>query len=469
MAAILYLDIDDEITTAAARIRGSVDPEGRARRAAGLSDRDVADELPTPRPRGARAESGPVDRGRRPGREGDRRFGRPAGLRLRRRVRGLDRAAGPQPPRPPPVEPAVTETRPGPSPAVVAGLAGAGLAAGPTGTPPSPTDGSPTAEEAIAPAGPVPPRRRRRGGSAGDDRPVAEAGTAAALVTEPIAAATGGASAVAGEGPMVEPPATEPRARSRAAALPVVPAARSGRGLSRWVVAGLIAVVALLAIAIAGYLVLPSATVVVTPSPVPVGPVDFVVRADPDATTVDAAGGVVPATRLSKEFTASGEFPVDRQAGRHHQGDRDPALDELRSDPRADDRRRDDRPHLERGRLRHRRESLPAGRHHQLRPEPHLPVARRAGDRGQGRSGGQRRRRCGEGRAWKPELRGRQGHEPGRDGRRDPRGVHPGVPEGRDRGAGQPDQGPQRPVRGLAGRPRGAAAQGRPSSPRPAS
>ncbi len=308
MAAILYLDIDDEITTAAARIRGSVDPKvalvvppGSRIATSRMNFRLLAREA-LERNRGLSiVAADPAARA----------IAGSAGLPVFASVAEFEASIAPPPPAaaPPPVEPAVTETRPGPSPAVVAGLAGAGLAAGPTGTPPSPTDGSPTAEEAIAPAGPVPPRRRRRGGSAGDDRPVAEAGTADALVTEPIAAATGGASAVAGEGPMVEPPATEPRARSRAAALPVVPAARAARGVSRWVVAGLIAVVALLAIAIAGYLVLPSATVVVTPSPVPVGPVDFVVRADPDATTVDAAGGVVPATRLSKEFTASGEFP----------------------------------------------------------------------------------------------------------------------------------------------------------------
>ena len=47
-----------------------------------------------------------------------------------------------------------------------------------------------------------------------------------------------------------------------------------------------------------------------TPVAAPIGPVTFTVRADPDATTVDATGGVIPATRLSLDFTASGEYPA---------------------------------------------------------------------------------------------------------------------------------------------------------------
>ena len=66
--------------------------------------------------------------------------------------------------------------------------------------------------------------------------------------------------------------------------------------------------VVVLILAVVGYVVLPQATVVVTPVAAPIGPVSFVVRADPDATSVDAVGGVIPATRLSLDFTASGEF-----------------------------------------------------------------------------------------------------------------------------------------------------------------
>ena len=47
-----------------------------------------------------------------------------------------------------------------------------------------------------------------------------------------------------------------------------------------------------------------------TPVAAPIGPITFTVRADPDATSIDATGGVIPATRLSLDFTASGEYPA---------------------------------------------------------------------------------------------------------------------------------------------------------------
>ncbi len=64
------------------------------------------------------------------------------------------------------------------------------------------------------------------------------------------------------------------------------------------------------AFGVGGYLVLPSATVVVTPRPETLGPIEVPVRADPDATAIDAVAGIVPATRLSHDFNASGEFPA---------------------------------------------------------------------------------------------------------------------------------------------------------------
>ena len=46
---ILYLDVDDEITSAAARIRRRRGDAGRARAAVRLAGRDVADQLPAAR------------------------------------------------------------------------------------------------------------------------------------------------------------------------------------------------------------------------------------------------------------------------------------------------------------------------------------------------------------------------------------------------------------------------------------
>ena len=102
---------------------------------------------------------------------------------------------------------------------------------------------------------------------------------------------------------------SETRARSGAATTPVMPTTKVHRnvpgGLA--ITLGVLAVAALILL-VAGYLILPQATVTVTPVAVPVGPVAFTVRADPDATSIDPDGGVIPATRLSKDFDASGEF-----------------------------------------------------------------------------------------------------------------------------------------------------------------
>ncbi len=114
--------------------------------------------------------------------------------------------------------------------------------------------------------------------------------------------------------PRPEMPPAETRARSSAAAGASVPPVRSGRGLPSGLVAVVgSAIVILVILAVIGYVVLPSASVVVTPVAVPIGPVDFVVRADPDATSVDAEGGVIPATRLSQDFTSSDEFTATGQ------------------------------------------------------------------------------------------------------------------------------------------------------------
>ncbi len=58
----------------------------------------------------------------------------------------------------------------------------------------------------------------------------------------------------------------------------------------------------------AAYLLLPSASIVLTIRPAPLAPVDFAVTADPAATAPDAAAAVVPATRLEIPLAASGTF-----------------------------------------------------------------------------------------------------------------------------------------------------------------
>jgi hypothetical protein len=112
-------------------------------------------------------------------------------------------------------------------------------------------------------------------------------------------------------GPRTVP--TETRARSGAASLPVAPAGRARRtgGSRRWTFIGGALLLAVLAVlAGVGYVVLPSATIVVTPRAATLGPKAFTIRADPRATAVDAAAGVVPASLLSHDFVAQGDFPA---------------------------------------------------------------------------------------------------------------------------------------------------------------
>jgi hypothetical protein len=82
---------------------------------------------------------------------------------------------------------------------------------------------------------------------------------------------------------------------------------RPGRGL---VAALLVLLLALGAGAVAAVTVLPSADIALTPRIETVGPISFSVTADPAATAVDPEAGVIPATTVSIPVTASDEFPA---------------------------------------------------------------------------------------------------------------------------------------------------------------
>ena len=62
--------------------------------------------------------------------------------------------------------------------------------------------------------------------------------------------------------------------------------------------------------AVGAYVVLPSATIVVTPRPEGLAPVDVKVTADPTATAPDVAGRIVPAEIVSVDVSVSDSFPV---------------------------------------------------------------------------------------------------------------------------------------------------------------
>ena len=300
MATIVYLDVDDEITSAAARIRGA--PEIK-----------VALVLPP----GSRLSTSRIN---------FRLLAREA--LERNRVLSIVAA----------------------DPAARAIAASAGLPVHPTVADFEATLGPIAADlatPAVEPIEPPPKRSRRRSGSAGGvPAPSAEPtpdGPGVILASEQLSADLVPPSDAlrprdvvpsaprseprpapaarpfevprsASESPLERsvatvPPPTETRARSGAAAIPVISAGRSRPGLSGGLIATLGAIgVVVLILAVVAYLVLPSATVVVTPVAVPVGPVQFVVRADPDATGIDATAGVVPAQRLTRELAASGNF-----------------------------------------------------------------------------------------------------------------------------------------------------------------
>ncbi len=169
---------------------------------------------------------------------------------------------------------------------------------------------------------PVPPEE-----SAVSTAPAAAAvaGLAAAAT---VATASTGANAVGGI--PVAPASADPGlAAAREAELDAIvhrgreiPVAKPRR---RGVRAGLVVGLLVLALALVGagaaaYLVLPSAEITVTPQIEDVGPIDVTVRADPAATAVDEAAGVIPAqtveipVEVSGEFTATGKRTVTTPA-----------------------------------------------------------------------------------------------------------------------------------------------------------
>lgn len=276
MATILYLDVDDEITTAATRIRGA-------------PDKAVAIVLPS----GSRLATSRIN------------------FRLLARE-GLERNR------------VLSIVAADPAARAIAASAGLPVYASVAEFEAAGAPGVPAADPPTA-AGKTTRRRRSAKGAAGG---AAELGGSAATLgwtADRAAAGQMSADLLPGGGPdtptIVTPPRrpemphrpelapAETRPRSSAATVSDVPNAWSGGRVSSRLVAvlGSLVIVALI-LGVVGYVVLPQATVVLTPVAVPIGPVTFVVRADPDATSVDAVGGVIPATRLSLDFSASDEF-----------------------------------------------------------------------------------------------------------------------------------------------------------------
>ena len=268
---IVYLDVDDEITSAAARIRTA-------------EEIDVALVLPA----GSRIATSRINF-RLLAREASERNRRLAIVAPEASTRALAASAGL------PVFASVVEY---------------GEARGRTDAEPA---GGPAPVAATGPTGSTVP-------------------TAAAVTAASAAATTAAASATVGPGGAPRPAAAGSPAPPSADPLPYSPregarpraAVGASTGLSagrpvaaprrrRWpLLLALLLGVALLAGtgAAAGYVLLPTATVTVHLAGVPVGPITFTGTADPDAVTVDEATATIPADRIALPLAATGTFPA---------------------------------------------------------------------------------------------------------------------------------------------------------------
>jgi hypothetical protein len=280
-AGTVYLDVDDEITSAAARIRSSestkvglVVPYGSRISTSRMNFRLLSREAVVNNRRLSIIAGDPATRA----------LAASAGLPVFATVGEYESAlAGP---------PAAADD------ADDLGLAAAG--------------GTPSTDETPPPT----PRKR------GTRKTALEAETQALFVpAAEVAAVASAASTRPVPATPMPAPDLRPDASGSSGRLPVRGAARQFRIRTPVLVGAAAVVLALAVVAIGAYLVLPAADITVTPREEAIGPISLVVTADPDATAVDAANDVVPAVRLevpidvSETFTTTGKR-VEQTAAR---------------------------------------------------------------------------------------------------------------------------------------------------------
>jgi hypothetical protein len=301
---IIYLEVDDEITSAAARIRDA-----------------EADRLALVLPYGSRVATSRINFRllSRDAMTHDKRLSIVAGDAA---TRALAASAGL------PAFSSVAEYESaepaGSEPATdgsVAGVPASGAAAVAAAAPPPASTAAPSraaAEPMAEPKAEPEPEPDRDAASDGSD------GTLGLIVpaamTTPATASTEASSVTARTIPVRSMPSAAAAALPGTAARPGGSAGSGaiarpsilGRGGTRtpWLIgAGILALAVLLA-GIGVYLLLPSATIVVTPQPEPVGPIEMTVTADTTATEPDAANKVVPAQQITIPVSANGTFPA---------------------------------------------------------------------------------------------------------------------------------------------------------------
>ncbi|MEW6223754.1 MAG: baseplate J/gp47 family protein [Chloroflexota bacterium] len=269
MATIIYLDVEDEITSAATRIRSASDtrvalvlPFGSRLATSRINFRLLAREAMV---NGKRLDLVAPD-------ASARALAASAGLPVFASVVEYEAALegrDAMPAGPSDAEPSGTTT----TGAGAAAAAATGLAAGRAEA--APAAGTGDTARAVSAARPRPPSRDREPAELDDTAPFDDVAPGR--------------------------PRGEPR---------VVHAPRRRR-IGAGVIAGFGILVLAVGIAgVAAWLLLPSAEITVTPRIEPIGPISLTVRADPEATAVDADLGIIPAQTLTVPVTASAEFPA---------------------------------------------------------------------------------------------------------------------------------------------------------------
>jgi len=276
MATIVYLDVDDEITSAAARVRaagerqvGLVVPNGSRLATSRINFRLLAREAQT---RGRDLTIVSAD-------AATRALAASAGLPVHASVGDYETASGGTPVREP-------EVAPTDAPAEATQAAEAGV----------PTV-APTRRERT---------KTRPAPDAGSDGPAREPMSDRLAVTPPSDL---DATVIVPPPPPIESPAKPESGPSRSGSIRVVGPRRGFSRPAMLVGAALLAAVIVVG-GVSAYVFLPSATIRVTPRVDPVVPVSFEVRADPAVTEPDATAGVVPAERLTIPLGVTGTFPA---------------------------------------------------------------------------------------------------------------------------------------------------------------
>ena len=281
MAAIVYLDIDDEITSAAARIRESVEarlaivlPVGSRVSTSRINFRLLARE----------AQSYGRDLAIVAPEAGTRALAASAGLAAFTSVDEYDLA----------VEEAEADAAA--RSASPDGSDGSGGTGGSGGPPPSSGGRGDAGSGTPRQAGRAVPRASK---AAAAGSVAGAASTAGRAASPPVAPLTG-----------VRPRSGLPEP-SPVVVREVPPETSRRRGPSAWIIAGLgILLIVLLGAGAGAWVVLPTATVVVHNRPEPVGPMLFTVRADPLEVNVDEDAGVMPAQIVTFDLSVSDEFPA---------------------------------------------------------------------------------------------------------------------------------------------------------------